>query len=195
MEVGSARWNTTLGGLAVVAVLAGVTFLLPWINEQVPGGLPLHPGTVCQIGAGAVVTPPPGSVLDAGVSRPGRAGGRIVLRIPGQDLDYAFSATGYQGSLDAAAAYVGHWLRIRGSHLVGEPASIVTVDGDAGRQGDYRLAGTATGGVRQIGRYAVVVVPGQILVEAFAVGAPALIEREAATIDATFWSITVGRRS
>ena len=195
MGVGSVRWNTTVGGLAVLAVLATVTVLLPWVNDQVRVDRPLTPGAACLIGAGALVTPPLGVELDLDHSRPGRDGGQLVLRVPGQDLRYVLVAYGYDGSLDAAVTHVGVRLRHEGGYPAGAPTSIKTDGGAVGRQGGYQVPRAGTGAAARGGRYAVVIVTGPVLVTAYVIGRADLLERAAGSIDATFRSITGAGRS
>lgn len=171
---------------AVLAVLLALGVGLPLVDHQVSGLRRLPAGEPYLVGAGIVVTPPPGARLDASWTRRDRDAGVAVFVIdPGpRQVRYSVSVDQYDGTLTEAAerltARLARTARVR---VAAAQDGITTLAGMPGREGGYLdthdVADRAAGA--QVGRYAVFVIRDHS-VEVTVVGADADVARVAAPV-------------
>lgn len=127
----------TLGSLLVAAPLGAVAFGLPAIDRSLPPERALEATTYLAVSDTIELLPPPGSVLDAGVSRPGTQTGQVRLVVDGGLLDYRIVVRPFGGGLELAARQlhdkVGHF----GGEMIVRPAAAGECAGKPCAVGDY----------------------------------------------------------
>ena len=141
-----------LGALGVVAVLGGLAFGLPEIDQRLPAERPVRADRSYPVGAGVTVVPPRGATLDVTGTRPGDDAGTVLFRLGA--VRYAIAVRPFRGDLDSAAARLRR--RITGTtgyQVTGVQLAMATAGGLTGLQGGYTAPGRG-------GRYAVFVADG-----------------------------------
>jgi hypothetical protein len=168
--------TSVLAALGVVAVLAGLAFGLPALDDALPAARPVRIDQPYLIGGGVTVLPPRGAVLDVTGTRPGNDQGSVLFRLG--PVRYSIVVQPFDGTLDAAAMSLRRRIMSSsGYQVTGAQLAVATLSGIAGLQGGYTAPG-------QGGRYMVFVVDGQTI-EVTVSGADLDLGRRLPAIDAS----------
>jgi hypothetical protein len=171
------RQRTNLfAALAVVAVLAGLAFGLPALDDALPADRPVRTDQPYPIGGGVTIVPPRGAVMDVTGTRPGNDQGSVLFRLG--PVRYSIVVQPFAGTLDAAATSLRQRIMSSsGYQVTGAQLAVATLSGIAGLQGGYTAPG-------QGGRYVVFVVDGHTI-EVTISGADLDLGRHLPAIDAS----------
>lgn len=175
-------WWANLGGsLAVLAVVAGLSFGLPAVDRALPDDRAVPAGLRVTVGRGVSLVPPEGSVLDSAETSPNE--GRMVLEVRG--VRYAVGVSAYQGTLRQALARLRDRIDAqRGYQLAGPAYPEVTDDGVIGRAGRFTSP-------RRDGYFAVFVQSGRV-VQVVAQGVGLGLGEELSTVRGSVATIRFG---
>jgi hypothetical protein len=144
-----------LAALGVAAILAGLAFGLPAVDDALPAGRPVRWDQPYLVGAGVTVVPPRGAMLDVTGTRPGDDQGSVLFRLG--PVRYSIVVQPFEGTLAAAARSLRQRITASsGYQVTGAQLAVATRSGIAGLQGGYTAEG-------QGGRYAVFVVAGRTI--------------------------------
>jgi hypothetical protein len=138
-----------LGALGVVAILGGLAYGLPALDQSLPAERPIVDGEAYPVGGGVTVVPPDGATLDVTGTRPGDGAGTALFRLGA--VQYAIAVRPFDGDLETAADRLRR--RITGTpgyQVTGAQLQVDTAAGLSGLQGGYTAPGRG-------GRYAVFV--------------------------------------
>lgn len=181
----SVRRTDVVSSLAVVVFLAAVGLGLPALNRSVSGLRPLVAGVPYQVGAGVSVVPLAGARVDAGITRPGRDGGRATFfhgRVRMQVVVRPFTR-----SLPEATAGLREKIsRTPGVHLVAEDTPVAVANGVSPDRGRYVGPGV-------VGRYRAAVCAG-VAVELTVRGPGNEMGSLADAVDASLGSVACRRQ-
>ncbi|GIH13369.1 hypothetical protein [Rugosimonospora africana] len=173
-----------LWSLAVLAVLAGLSFGLPALDNAVASARPVPAGVRYDIGAGVSLVPPVGAQLDVAHTVPGEDEGTALFLLGG--VRYSVRALPFTGGLDEVTAQLRESItRTRGYQVTGAEMPVRTDAGVAGRQGGYTSPG------RQ-GRYCAFLAAGTAVEVTFA-GGDLELHDSLQALETSVQSITFGR--
>ncbi len=168
------------GSLAVVAILAFISYGLPLIDRSLPAVRPVVAGEPYAVGGTVTMVPPTGASVDVTRTRPGDQRGSALFQAHG--LRLAIMVRPHLGSLaDAADQLRSKITNMAGYQVTGKERSTSTRDGVAGLRGWFSSPG-------RIGEYMVFVADEQA-VELTIGGSGEQLRRQAVAIDATVRSI------
>ncbi|MCY1143807.1 hypothetical protein OWR29_37910 [Actinoplanes sp. Pm04-4] len=147
--------TNVLGAVGVVAILGGLAFGLPAIDQSLPAERQIPDDEPYLIGAGVTVVPPAGATLDVTGTRPGDSEGTVLFRVG--PVRYAIAVRPFRGDLTAAADQLRQRIvETTGYQVTSAQLKVSTAGGLAGLQGGYTAPGRG-------GRYAVFVGDGHTI--------------------------------
>lgn len=174
-----------LGAFGVVAILGGLAFGLPAIDQALPAERPVRADEPYPVGAGVTVIPPVGATLDVTGTRPGESAGTALFRLG--TVQYQIAVRPFAGDLGSAAERLRK--RITGTpgyQVTGPQLEVATAGGLAGLQGGYTAPGRS-------GRYAVFVAGG-LTIEVTISGVDLDLGRTLPQIEASTRTLRTGGR-